>query len=71
MEKLQVKSIEGRYADTIKNEMSEAVSRLGAYAKNEETVLSYVLFPQIAEKFFKEREEKKALVAKYTIREVE
>ena len=65
------KPIEGRYADTIKNEMSEAVSRLGAYAKNEETVLSYVLFPQIAEKFFKEREEKKALVAKYTIREVE
>lgn len=65
------KPISGRYADTIKNEMSDAVKKLGTYATDEETVLSYVLFPQIAEKFFKDREEKKALVAKYTIREVE
>ena len=65
------KPIEGRYADLIKNEMSEAISKLGTYAKNEETVLSYVLFPQIAEKFFASQEEKRALTVQYTIREVE
>ena len=65
------KPIEGRYAETLTSEITDAVSYLGSYAENEETVLSYILFPTIAEKFFEKREEKKALKVSYTIREVE
>ncbi|MCF0106860.1 MAG: pyruvate carboxylase subunit B [Holdemanella sp.] len=65
------KPIQGRYADTIKNEMTKAVERLGAYARDEESVLSYVLFPQITEEYFEKAEEAKMLKVTYTIREAE
>ena len=65
------KPIKGRYAETIKNEMTDAVERLGSFARDEESVLSYVLFPQIAEEYFEKAEDAKALKVTYTIREAE
>ncbi|MCI1960119.1 MAG: pyruvate carboxylase subunit B [Clostridia bacterium] len=63
------KVIEGRYAETIEPEYENAKKYLGSKAKSEEDVLSYIAFPQNAEKFFDEREMKSALVATYSIRE--
>ena len=39
-------------------------------AESDEDVLSYIAFPQIAEKFFKEREERKSSTVRYTIKNV-
>lgn len=63
------KIIEGRYADTLEPEFEKAKKYLGSKAKCEEDVLSYIAFPQYAEKYFDERELKSALVAAYSIRE--
>jgi len=63
------KPYEGRFDDLIKPEIPAAKKYLGDLAESEEDVLSYVAFPQQAEKFLKERQEKKALKVKYTITE--
>ena len=65
------KPIEGRYDDMIEPEIPGAKAYLGDLAESEEDVLSYVAFPQQAEKFLKERREKKALKVNYSIQEVE
>ena len=65
------KPIEGRYDDTIEPEIPGARKALGDLAESEEDVLSYVAFPQQAEAFLKERQEKKALKVSYTIQEAE
>ncbi len=65
------KPFEGRYDDLIKPEIPDAKEYLGDLAESEEDVLSYVAFPQQAEKFLKERREKKALKVNYSIQEVE
>ena len=65
------KPIEGRYDDTIKPEIPGAKEYLGSLAESEEDVLSYVAFPPQAEKFLRERMEKKALKVSYRIQEVE
>ena len=65
------KPIEGRYADTLESEIPAAKEYLGDLAESEEDVLSYVAFPQQAEKFLRDRKEKKALKVNYTIQEVE
>ena len=65
------KPIEGRYDDTIKPEIPGAKEYLGDLAESEEDVLSYVAFPPQAEKFLRERMEKKALKVSYRIQEVE
>ena len=49
------KPFTGRYADTIPPGMDEGAALAGDDAKNTEDVLSYVLFPQITEKFFAAR----------------
>ena len=41
--------------------------KLGDIAKCDEDVLSYIAFPQVAEKFFEARRAKEENVAKYTI----
>jgi oxaloacetate decarboxylase alpha subunit len=56
-----------RFADTLKPEFEKVKKELGSTAKSDEDVLSYIAFPQIAEKFFKEREDKKASTVSYTI----
>ncbi len=57
------KPIEGRYADTLPQDVFEkAQESLGEDARCEEDVLSYIAFPQVAEDFFEKRratEEKK------------
>ena len=66
------KPIEGRYADTLPKDIYEkAAKELGDTARSEEDVLSYIAFPQVAEKFFAERKEKEERVCKYSIVSVE
>ncbi len=66
------KPIEGRYADTLPKDIYEkAAKELGDTARSEEDVLSYIAFPQVAEKFFAERKAKEERVCKYSIVSVE
>ena len=46
----------GRPADRLKPMLAAARSEIAAYARQEEDVLSYVLFPAVAMEFFKKRE---------------
>lgn len=63
--------IEGRYADTLPPQMDEARKKLGDLAESEEDVLSYLAFPEIAEKFLRQRKEKQERTVRYTIERVE
>ena len=62
--------IEGRYADTLEPAFEKTKAQLGATARCDEDVLSYIAFPQLAEKFFAERENREQNKAKYTIEAV-
>jgi oxaloacetate decarboxylase alpha subunit len=59
--------VEGRFADTLKPAFEETKKQLGSMAQSDEDVLSYVAFPQVAEKFFERREENKAVKVSYAI----
>jgi oxaloacetate decarboxylase alpha subunit len=59
-----------RFADTLEPEFEKVKQKLGSTAKNDEDVLSYIAFPQIAEKFFKDREERASLKVNYIIKKV-
>lgn len=61
------KPISVRFADTLKPEFEKTKKQLGSLAKSDEDVLSYIAFPQIAEKFFKDREDATAVKVKYSI----
>lgn len=61
------KPITIRFADTLKPEFEKVKEQLKMVTKSEKDVLSYILFPQIAEKFFKEREEQTAVKVTYSI----
>ena len=65
------KPMESRYAETLKPEIPEAVKKLEGIAESEEDVLSYVAFPQQAEKFFQYREEHKGVKVTYSIKKVD
>ena len=62
--------IEGRYADTLEPAFEKTKAQLGTAARCDEDVLSYIAFPQLAEKFFAEREKREQNKAKYTIEAV-
>lgn len=62
--------IKTRFADTLEPEFEKTKEKLGNLAHSDEDVLSYIAFPQIAEKFFKEREEKKASTVRYSIKQM-
>jgi len=62
--------IKTRFADTLEPEFEKTKEKLGNLAHSDEDVLSYIAFPQIAEKFFKEREEKKAATVRYSIKQI-
>lgn len=47
--------VTGRYADLLEPGYQKYKKEIGAYIQKEEDVLSYALFPQVAEKFLKER----------------
>ncbi|MBR5094165.1 MAG: pyruvate carboxylase subunit B [Oscillospiraceae bacterium] len=60
--------IQGRYADTLPADIYEkAAEHLGDTAKCEEDVLSYIAFPQVAEKFFAERKAREEKKVRYSI----
>lgn len=59
--------ITGRFADTLEPAFEKTKAEIGEMARNDEDVLSYIAFPQIAEKFFKEREERESKTVNYTI----
>ena len=61
------KPMEGRYADTLEPIFEKTRAELGPKARSEEDVLSYISFPQVAEKFFAAREEKEANRAAYRV----
>lgn len=50
------KPIEGRYADTLESAFEKTKEQLKGKVFTNEDVLSYLAFPQIAEEFFKNRE---------------
>ncbi len=56
-----------RFADTLEDAFEATKKELGDKAKNDEDVLSYIAFPQVAEKFFEKREAKLENRVKYTI----
>ena len=66
------KPIEGRYADLLPNDTFEkAEAKLGDMARCEEDVLSYISFPQVAEKFFEQRKADEEKIVRYTITPME
>ncbi len=64
------KPITQRFADTLEPEFQKAKESLKGFALNDEDVLSYILFPQVAEKFFNERLESTAQKVSYKIKKV-
>jgi len=61
------KPISIRFADTLEPAFDKNKQEIGSLARNDEDVLSYISFPQIAEKFFKEREDRESTTVSYTI----
>jgi oxaloacetate decarboxylase alpha subunit len=59
--------ITGRFADTLEPQFEKTKEELKGIARSDEDVLSYIAFPQIAEKFFKEREERENVTVSYSI----
>lgn len=64
------KPITNRFADTLSPEFDKIKERIGDLARTEEDIISYILFPQVAEKFLKDREEKTVLKVSYSIRKI-
>lgn len=59
--------IKGRFAATLEPAFEKTKAQLKGIARNDKDVLSYIAFPQIAEKFFREREERETSRVTYTI----
>ncbi len=63
------KPVEGRYADSLEPVFDKTKAELGDLARSDEDVLSYIAFPQLAEKFMQERKAQEEKIVKYTITE--
>ena len=62
------KVLEGRYADTLPTDTFEKTkAKLGATARCDEDVLSYISFPQVAENFFEKRQAEEEKKVRYSI----
>jgi oxaloacetate decarboxylase alpha subunit len=59
--------IEGRYADTLAPIVEPTREKLGDLAKCDEDVLSYIAFPNLAEKFLEDRKAKEENIITYSI----
>ena len=59
--------IDGRYADSLAPVVEATREKLGDLAKTDEDVLSYIAFPNLAEKYLEERKAKEENVATYSI----
>lgn len=62
------KPITERFADTLEPEFERTKYLNVNRINKDEDVLSYILFPQIAEKFFKDREEQNTIRVSYSVR---
>lgn len=62
--------VEGRFADTLAPAFRAAKKELGSTARCDEDVLSYIAFPQVAQKYFDWRKAQDEKVVKYTIEPV-
>ena len=66
------KPIVGRYADYLPTDTYEkAAEKLGDMARCEEDVLSYISFPQVAEKFFEQRKADEEKIVRYSVTPME
>ena len=63
------KPLTGRYADTLAPIVDDTRKKLEGVARSDEDVLSYIAFPNLAEKFFDERKAKEENEVTYTITE--
>lgn len=63
--------IKGRYADTLEPGFEKAKAELGAKAKSDEDVLSYIAFPTQAENFFEYRDEMASKTYSYEFKSAE
>ena len=61
------KPLTGRYAGTLEPIVEPTRKKLEGIARSDEDVLSYIAFPNLAEKFFEERKEKEENEVTYTI----
>ena len=61
------KPLSGRFADTLEPIVDKTRKELEGVARCDEDVLSYIAFPNLAEKFFEERKEKEENEVTYTI----
>lgn len=61
------KRIDARFADFLEPAFEKTKEQLKGVAKNDEDVLSYIAFPQVAEKFFAERKEREERKVRYSI----
>ena len=59
--------LQGRYADTLAPIVEPTRKKLEGIARSDEDVLSYIAFPNLAEKFFDERREREENEVTYTI----
>ncbi len=57
----------GRYAESLQPGFEAGKKEIGSKARSDEDVLSYLVFPQVYEKFAEEREERERNRVKYTI----
>ena len=63
--------LKSRYADTLPTDVyDKAAEQLGDTARCEEDVLSYISFPQVAEKFFQQRKEAEEKKVRYSIEQL-
>ena len=61
------KPLAGRYAATLEPIVEKTRAKLGDLAKTDEDVLSYIAFPNLAEKYLEERKAKEENVVTYSI----
>ena len=59
-----------RYADTLEPLFEKTKAELGDMARSDEDVLSYIAFPQVAEKFFEDRKAREEKMVKFTIEQM-
>lgn len=64
------KPITGRFADTLEPLFEKTKAQLGAKAESDEDVLSYIAFPQLAEKFFEDRALRRSRTFTYSVKEI-
>ena len=60
-----------RPADDLKDEFEDTKKQLAGVARNDEDVLSYIAFPQVAEKFFEQRRKREENTYSYSIRQID